>query len=179
MRVERHRGFSLIEILVAVFVIVMVASVVVLNVSSPTRDRLAQDAAQQFARTLNYALEEAEYANAVYGLFAERVTSDSRDILLTYKRIEDNRWVSVNDQVLSQALRFDAELEVDLEVEGTLVDIKARPVETEQWQPVLRLLPSGEMSAGRLIVTDDNDTSRFWRVEWTIFGGATAILEQP
>lgn len=179
MQAQYYRGFSLIEILVAVFVIVMVASVVMLNVSSPKRDRLAEDAAQQFARTLNYALEEAEYANTVYGVFAERETSDDRGIAFTFKHIDDNRWVSVNDEVLSQALRFDAELDIDLEIEGTLVDIRARPVETEQWRPVLRLLPSGEMSAGRLIVEDRNDRSRFWRVDWTIFGGAKATLEQP
>ncbi|MDG0979838.1 MAG: prepilin-type N-terminal cleavage/methylation domain-containing protein [Halieaceae bacterium] len=179
MRAQRHRGFSLIEILVAVFVIVMVASVVMLNVSSPKRDRLAEDAAQQFERTLNYALEEAEYANMVYGLFVERENSGMGNIIFTYKQIDDNQWVGVNDQVLSQAVRFDTELEIDLEIEGTLVEINARPVEAEQWQPVLRLLPSGEMSAGRLIVEDKNDTSRFWRVEWTIFGGAKATLEQP
>ncbi len=179
MQAQRHRGFSLIEILVAVFVIVMVASVVMLNVSSPTRDRLAEDAAQQFARTLNYALEEAEYANTVYGLFAERETSDAGGIAFTYKRIDDNRWVSVTDTVLSVVLRFDPELDLELEIEGTVVDVTARPVETEQWQPVLRLLPSGEMSAGRLIIEDSNEGARFWRVDWTIFGGAKATLEQP
>jgi general secretion pathway protein H len=179
MQAQYHRGFSLIEILVAVFVIVMVASVVMLNVSSPKRDRLAEDAAQQFARTLNYALEEAEYANTVYGVFAERETSDVPAIVLSYKQIDNNRWVGVNDEVLGQVQRFDAELEVDLEIEGTVVDIKARPTEAEQWQPVLRLLPSGEMSAGRLIIQDSNDTTRFWRVDWTIFGQAKAMLEQP
>lgn len=179
MQAQHHRGFSLIEILVAVFVIVMVASVVMLNVSSPTRDRLAEDAAQQFARTLNYALEEAEYANTVYGVFVERQTFDAPAIVFSYKQIDNNRWVGINDEVLGLALRLDSELDVDLEIEGTVVDIKPRPAEAEQWQPVLRLLPSGEMSAGRLIIEDKNDRSRFWRVDWTIFGQAEAILEQP
>jgi type II secretion system protein H len=179
MRAQRHRGFSLIEILVAVFVVVMVASVVMLNVSSPKRDRLAEDAAQQFARTLNYALEEAEYANTVYGLFVERDNAGTGNVVFTYQHIDDNQWVRANDQVLSQTLRFDAELEIDLEIEGALVDINGRTAEPQQWQPVLRLMPSGEMSAGRLIVADKKDTARFWRVDWTIFGGAKATLEQP
>ena len=169
-----QRGFSLIEILVALFVIVMLASLVTLNLSSPERDRMAEDAADTVASLLDYALEEAQYSGYEYGVFLSTAEQDDLTAKLTFKRFERSVWVSVNDAILASPIEIAEGVSLELWVEGERIDLVPMPQDVANWRPSIRLWPSGEMTAGRVVISDTSEASlQGWEVDWTLFGGAT------
>src|SRR6056300_814359 len=67
-----NRGFSLIELLVAVLVIVMLTTVVGLNVGGGGRSIELDDEVRHMAALLGYVQSEAEMSGADHGLYLER-----------------------------------------------------------------------------------------------------------
>ena len=61
---RRSSGFSLIEMLVVVFVVVMLTSLVSLNVGSGGADISRDNQVRQVSSLLSYALTEAEMSGA-------------------------------------------------------------------------------------------------------------------
>jgi len=180
MRPAVQRGFTLIEILVAVFVIVMVASVVMLNLNSPARDRMAEQHAQSLSNMLNYALDEAEFSAQAYGLFMWRNLGRDESIDLEFRRLDEGLWRRVEDEVLSAPLVFDSPLELRVHSEGGLVELEAKPEDETQLRPVFWLWPSGEMSVGNIEIRDPvSPSEEDWMVSWTLFGQAQATMGEP
>lgn len=168
-----QRGFSLIEILVALFVIVMLASLVTLNLSSPERDRMAEDSAHTIASLLDYALEEAQYSGYEYGVFLSASEQDDLTATLTFKRFERSGWVSLSDSILTGPIEIVDGVSLELWVEGERMELIPMPQDVANWRPAIRLWPSGEMTAGRAVVSDTSEASlQGWGVDWTLFGGA-------
>ena len=169
-----QRGFSLIEILVALFVIVMLTSLVTLNLSSPERDRMAEDSAHTIACLLDYALEEAQYSGYEYGVFLSASEQDDLTAKLTFKRFERSGWVSLSDSILTGPIEIADGVSLELWVEGERIDLVPIPQDVANWRPSIRLWPSGEMTAGRAVISDTSEGSlQGWEVDWTLFGGAT------
>jgi general secretion pathway protein H len=169
-----QRGFSLIEILVALFVIVMLTSLVTLNLSSPERDRMAEDSAHTIASLLDYALEEAQYSGYEYGVFLSASEQDDLTAKLTFKRFERSGWVSLSDSILTGPIEIADGVSLELWVEGERIDLVPIPQDVANWRPSIRLWPSGEMTAGRAVISDTYEGSlQGWEVDWTLFGGAT------
>ena len=169
-----QRGFSLIEILVALFVIVMLTSLVTLNLSSPERDRMAEDSAHTIASLLDYALEEAQYSGYEYGVFLSASEQDDLTAKLTFKRFERSGWVSLSDSILTGPIEIADGVSLELWVEGERIDLVPIPQDVANWRPSIRLWPSGEMTAGRAVISDTSEGSlQGWEVDWTLFGGAT------
>ena len=169
-----QRGFSLIEILVALFVIVMLTSLVTLNLSSPERDRMAEDSAHTIASLLDYALEEAQYSSYEYGVFLSASEQDDLTAKLRFKRFERSGWVSLSDYILTGPIEIADGVSLDLWVEGERIDLVPIPQDVANWRPSIRLWPSGEMTAGRAVISDTSEGSlQGWEVDWTLFGGAT------
>ena len=169
-----QRGFSIIEILVALFVIVMLTSLVTLNLSSPERDRMAEDSAHTIASLLDYALEEAQYSGYEYGVFLSASEQDDLTAKLTFKRFERSGWVSLSDSILTGPIEIADGVSLELWVEGERIDLVPIPQDVANWRPSIRLWPSGEMTAGRAVISDTSEGSlQGWEVYWTLFGGAT------
>lgn len=169
-----QRGFSLIEILVALFVIVMLTSLVTLNLSSPERDRMAEDSAHTIASLLDYALEEAQYSGYEYGVFLSASEQDDLTAKLTFKRFERSGWVSLSDSILTGPIEIADGVSLELWVEGERIDLVPIPQDVANWRPSIRMWPSGEMTAGRAVISDTSEGSlQGWEVDWTLFGGAT------
>ncbi len=169
-----QRGFSLIEILVALFVIVMLTSLVTLNLSSPERDRMAEDSAHTIASLLDYALEEAQYSGYEYGVFLSASEQDDLTAKLTFKRFERSGWVSLSDSILTGPIEIADGVSLELWVEGERIDLVPIPQDVANWRPSIRLWPSGEMTAGRAVISDTSEGSlQGWEFDWTLFGGAT------
>ena len=61
-------GFSLLELLVALFVVVLVTSLVSLSIGSGGRDQHLQGQVRSLANVAGYALDEAQLRGVDYGL---------------------------------------------------------------------------------------------------------------
>ena len=68
---RRQRGFSLLELLVALMVIVLVTTMVNLTVSSGGQDIQLESMVRNVADVGSYALDEAQMTGVDYGLLIE------------------------------------------------------------------------------------------------------------
>ena len=68
-----RRGFSLIEMLAVVFVVVLLTSLVSLNVGSGSADINRENQVRDVAAMLGYALTEAELSGTDHGLLIHQL----------------------------------------------------------------------------------------------------------
>jgi len=74
---RKHRGFSLLELLVALFVVVLITSMVTLTVSSGGQDIRLEATVRKLADVAAFALDEAQIHGQDYGLMLEEHLSGS------------------------------------------------------------------------------------------------------
>lgn len=177
MRIERERGFSLLELLVALFVVVLVTSLITLNIGSGDRDILLRAAVEGLADSANYALDEAQFSGMNYGLLM-RMADDEGNWRYHFDWYEQGPtgWrapVSGKDIFVSTALPAGLEVqmilnEVELEQEA-LLPASAAP------QPQLLFYASGETVPGEIVLRDSATGDPLWRIEWDLLGNFTAL----
>lgn len=135
---------------------------------------MAEDSAHTIASLLDYALEEAQYSGYEYGVFLSASEQDDLTAKLTFKRFERSGWVSLSDSILTGPIEIADGVSLELWVEGERIDLVPIPQDVANWRPSIRLWPSGEMTAGRAVISDTSEGSlQGWEVDWTLFGGAT------
>ena len=76
----RQRGFSLLELLVTLFVVVLVTSLVTLSVTSGGRDIRLEAQVRNLADVAAYALDEAQLSGRNYGLLLQRSDVDGEPV---------------------------------------------------------------------------------------------------
>ena len=93
MRTPHQRGFSLLELLVVLFVIVIVASLVNLSVSSGGEDRAFETEVRNIADVSRYALDEAELAGEDFGLLLlRRFVSGETIYVYSWRQRQTDGW---------------------------------------------------------------------------------------
>ncbi len=169
---SKQRGFSLIELLVAVLVIVMLTTVVSLNVGSGGRDIERADEVRQFAALLGYAQTEAELSGADHGLYLERVQDlgESRYVGYWLRRF-DQGWAQPRGSAeIFEPFRFQAGIDLELSL-ISLPDaaIGERDPELNP-RPQIVLFAGGEVTEGELDWVDERSGELVFRVIWDLFG---------
>jgi len=174
---RRQRGFSLLELLVTLFIVVLVTSLVTLNVGTGGADYEMQGAVEGLADSANYALDEAQFAGWDYGLLitVENEQGGSAFRLQWLERGPD-RWrdpLSGKDVFAEVMLPPDVELQ--LELDGILQEQEIFTRFTELPTPQIVLYASGETAPGALdfIATQSGDL--LWRLEWDMLGNFRAL----
>ncbi|MDP5071012.1 MAG: prepilin-type N-terminal cleavage/methylation domain-containing protein, partial [Congregibacter sp.] len=82
-----HSGFSLIEMLVVLFVVVLMTSLVTLNVNSGANDRVVQEQLETLTAVAAYALDEAQFSGSDFGaLFATSMNERGEPTLSVHWR---------------------------------------------------------------------------------------------
>ena len=175
---RRHqRGFSLLELLVTLFVIVLVTSLVSLNVGTGGAQYQLQDAVEGIADTANYALDEAQFAGWDFGLLILRESDGGQSrFRLDWLERGPERWrtpVSGKDVFASTLL--DPGLELQLELDGVIQDSELFLPRADYPPPQVVLYASGETLPGALEVTSEESGELLWRLEWDLFGNFRAL----
>jgi type II secretion system protein H len=173
---QRQRGFSLLELLVTLFVIVLVTSLVTLNVGSGDADLELQGAVEGLANTANYALDEAQFTGTDYGLLLTLEPGEEGPVY-HYRWLERGLsfWAAPasGKDVFSQGqlppgLELELILDEVIQEEASFTELAERPA------PQIILYASGETSPGslNLIATDSRDV--VWRIDWDLLGNFRA-----
>ena len=168
----RQRGFSLLELLVTLFVVVIITSMVTLNVSSGGQDIRLAATVRNLADVASYALDEAQMAGLDYGLLLQEI-DDSGESRYTYswRERQPDGWRfpgSGKDVFVEQKMPADIELELELEnVPVTELPLGGGDVEAT---PQVILYASGEATVGAINVRRRDDGELLWRVEWDLLG---------
>ncbi|GGY86842.1 putative type II secretion system protein H [Cellvibrio zantedeschiae] len=137
------RGFTLIEIMIVVFIIGLMATVITLSVGEDKSKAAPRLEAQAFMQAVGFVSEFAALNGEVVAMFiSPRESSDSLGKYWCYnwQRYRDNAWVKLPEDSLSEHC-MDERVQWELVVEGHLYtydpDLETQP-------PVLVFSPSGE-----------------------------------
>lgn len=175
----RQRGFSLLELLVALFVIVLVTSLVSLNLGSGGRDIELEARVRNLADVAAYALDEAQLTGRDYGLLLGQEVVEGETL---YRYAWRERYVDgwrppasgkdvFAEQVLPAGFELQLELEDSVFRERELAgDEDGVRDEDEQERPQVVLYASGETTVGLIDVRRRDNGELLWRVQWDLLG---------
>lgn len=173
----RQSGFSLLELLVTLIVIVLVTSLVSLTVSSGGQDIKLQSQVRELAEVANYALDEAQLTGRDYGLLLQRDELDGETAYrYEWRERRQDGWQlpeSGKDVFAGQLLPPGLELELELE-DSSIVEIGPTGAE-EAAVPQVVLYASGETTAGAIDIKRQQDGELLWRVQWDLLGRFEAL----
>jgi general secretion pathway protein H len=167
-----QRGFSLLELLITLFVVVIITSLVTLNVTSGGYDIRLEAKVRNLADVASYALDEAQMLGRDYGLLLQQLDVDG-EVVYSYswrERLPEG-WrqpESGKDIFAQQQLPIEVELLLELE------DVPAAEIPLgggeEETAPQVVLYASGETTAGAIEVRRRETSELLWRVQWDLLG---------
>jgi general secretion pathway protein H len=173
---QRQRGFSLIEMLAVVFVVVLLTSLVSLNVGSGSSDISRENQVRNVAALLGYALTEAELTGTDHGLLIHRLDDFDASYAGLWLRRYDQGWsepLSRNNAF--EDLQFEPGVELELRLE------EQPPVDVEVLEedltppPQIILFAGGEMTPGELDWIDERAGDLLYTLRWDLFGRMTFL----
>ena len=184
MKRSLQTGFSLLELLVALFVVVIITSLASLGLNSGGQDIELEARIRSLADISGYAVDEAQMRGVTMGLLLEQKNDNTGDYFeygWWENRPEGWRRPAVDediygDQRLPSGLEVELELE-DLPVATGAVDSLEAAEDGETIQPQVVFYASGEVTPGALSIRDRETGDLLWRVEWDLLGRFSLLRE--
>ncbi len=171
------QGFSLLELLVVLFVVVLVTSLATLNVGSGNQDLRLEAQAREMQNIALFALDEAQMSGRDMGML---LFFDSRGPETTFgyewreRRPEGWRQPLVaSDVFATQTLPVEVDLSLLLE-EVAETDLLPAPVAPDA-APQVVFYASGEVVPGELELRRRGTGEVLWRLEWDLLGRMTLL----
>jgi general secretion pathway protein H len=170
---RRPRGFSLLELLVALMVIVLVTSMVSLTFTSGGQDVQLETTVRNLADVASYAVDEAQMTGVDFGLLLEEEL-EAGGVRYSYSWLERHTegWedpVSGKDLFTRQDLPPGIALELELE-DAPVVELSLDDNQEEIIRPQVVFYASGEATVGAINVRRLDDSELLWRIEWDLLG---------
>ena len=175
----RHQtGFSLLELLVVLFVVVLITSAVTLSVGSGGQDLRLEAQVRGLAGVAGYAMDEAQMRGVDFGLLLiERRDERGYPVYgFAWRQRELQGWVAPeedSDVFEEQFLESGLELQLELE-DSPFSDLGSIDAE-ERSSPQVVFYASGETTPGALDVRRSEDSELLWRIEWDLLGRFTLL----
>lgn len=175
----RQRGFSLLELLVALMVVVLVTTLVNLSVSSGGEDIQLQSQVLNLADVASYALDEAQMTGVDYGLLLQEEEQPGGEMVYSYSWLQrqidgwaepDTSGEMFAPQQLPPGVALELELEETPVVELSLDETDYEEDDEDRVLPQVVFYSSGETTVGAINVRKVDDGELLWRIEWDLLG---------
>ena len=173
-KAKHHKGFSLIEMLAVVFVVVLLTSLVSLNVGSGSADISRDNEVREIAALLGYAMTEAELTGTDHGLLIHRRDGFEGGYGGLWLRRYDQGWaepLSRNNAFDDLLFSDDIELELRLE-EQPPVDLEFLEEDANP-PPQVIMFAGGEVTPGEIDWIDKRSGDLLYTLRWDLFGRTT------
>ncbi len=170
----RPAGFSLLELLVALFVIVLVTSLATLNVGSGSADTRLESQLRQVRDTGAFLADEAQLGGRDYGMLVHPVVSDGRRaIRVEWRELREGGWrMPQPDREIYDPIDFSFDVDIALQLEEGL-GVELVPLDDPaSATPQVMYYASGEATPGAIEVRSDESGELLWRLEWDLLGRA-------
>lgn len=170
---RRQRGFSLLELLVALMVVVLVTSLVSFTFTSGGQDVQLASSVRNLVNVAGYALDEAQMNGVDYGLLLEEELQGD-EVIYSYSWLQrkPDGWGSPDrgeDLFARQQLPPGIALELELE-DAPVVELSLDDNDSEIINPQVVFYASGEVTVGAINVRRTEDGELLWRIEWDLLG---------
>ena len=170
-------GFSLIELLVAVFVIVLLTGVVSLNVGRGGAELELESEVRHLSGLLAFSSAEAGLSAADHGLFIGKDSDvDSSGYEGIWLRRFDQGWAAPRASAeVFESLTLSTGYELRLDLTGQ-PEVELLPYESDlNPSPQIVSWAGGEMTPGSLEWLDSRTGELLYRLEWDLLGRMTLM----
>jgi prepilin-type N-terminal cleavage/methylation domain-containing protein len=172
-----QQGFSLLELLVALFVVMVITSLVTLNVSSGGKDIELEAKVRSLADISAYALDEAQMSGVDMGLVLERSSTGIGSVYRyswRERRLEGWRQPELDKDIFATG-EFPEDVELQLVLENLPVSELVADPDASGLNPQIVFYASGEITPGYMELRERRTGEILWLIEWDMLGRFTLL----
>jgi len=162
-------GFTLLEILIVVFIIGLSVSGIAIAISESKTDSPAYKEAEDFITAATFVGEYADLNGEVLALFVDKQNKNatqSAQWCYNWKRFRDNQWVAISeDSVTEHCVSADVQWDLIIEGKPYIYD-----PDVERQPPVIIFASSGETTAVEMAFMDRGASDKPQRIELDLMG---------
>lgn len=149
------RGFTLLELMIVVFVIGLVTAGVVISFSGGSRDEQLERESERLDALFDYVREQAELQTRDYGF---RI--NSRGYSFVVYDVLANQWRPAEEDDALRERPFPEGIETEVVVEGRRVVLEAKKKEIEDFMPQVMIFSNGDISSFEVILRREGTRER-------------------
>lgn len=153
------RGFTLLELMIVVFVIGLVTAGVVISFSGERRDEQLEREADRLDALFDYVREQAELQTRDYGF---RISS--RGYSFVVFDVLANQWRPAEEDDALRERLFPDGIETEVVVEGRRVVLETKKKDIEDYVPQVMIFSNGDISSFEVILERDQDAQARARI---------------
>jgi general secretion pathway protein H len=156
---RRARGFTLLELMIVVFVIGLVTAGVVISFSGEGRDEQLEREAERLATLFDYVREQGELQTRDYGF---RISN--RGYSFVVFDVLANQWRPAEEDDALRERPFPAGIAAEVVVEGRRIVLETRKKDVEDYMPQAMIFANGDMSSFEVVLRRDQDEKATARI---------------
>lgn len=165
-------GFSLVELLVALFVVVLITSLATLNVGSGNQDQLLESQLRELQNVALFAIDEAQLSGTDMGLLLLQDNSGARTRSgYSWRESRPGGWrspLTATDVFEPRMLPPEVSLELALEDAPAVAPVAVPAGDDAAPQVIFHA--SGETTPGQLDLRRRDSGELLWRLRWDLLG---------
>jgi general secretion pathway protein H len=156
---RKARGFTLLELMIVVFVIGLVTAGVIISYSGERRDEQLEREAERLDALFDYVREQAELQTRDYGF---RISTQGYSFVVF--DVLANQWRPAEEDDALRERPFPAGIETEVVVEGRRVVLETKKKDVEDYMPQVMIFSNGDISSFEVILQRDRDVEARARV---------------
>lgn len=149
------RGFTLLELMIVVFVIGLVTAGVIISFSGGRRDDQLEREADRLDALFDYVREQAELQTRDYGF---RI--NERGYSFVVYDVLANQWRPAEEDDALRERPFPEGIETEVVVEGRKVILETKKKDVEDFMPQVMIFSNGDISSFEVLLMREGTTDR-------------------